>query len=108
MIYFKLLGGNKVDLNNERSSDKYANAVLQATYNLETSRTNFEKAVEIFREAERYWTTSLHKSFHIMKEAQIFTDLIIKKMDGIPLTSLQKELDEQSALKFGIVKKVSH
>ena len=38
-----------------------------------------------------------------MKEAQIFTDLIIKQMDGIPLTSLQKELDEQSALKFGTV-----
>ena len=103
MIYFRLLGGKNVDLNNERSSDKYANAVLQATYNLDISRTNFEKAVEIFREAERYWTTDLHKSFHVMKEAQIFTDLIIKQMDGIPLTSLQKELDEQSALKFGTV-----
>ena len=75
---------------------------------METSRTNFEKAVEIFREAERYWTTCLHKSFHVMKEAQIFTDLIIKKMDGIPLTSLQKELDEQSALKVGTVIKVIH
>ena len=108
MIYFKLLGGNKIDLNNERSSDKYAKAILQATYKLETSRANFEKAVEIFREAERYWTTCLHKSFHVMKEAQIFTDLIIKKMDGIPLTSLQKELDEQSALKLGTVIKVIH
>lgn len=106
MIYFKLLGGKSVDLNNERYSDKYANAILQATYNLENSRVYFEKAVEVFREAERYWTTNLNKSFHSMKEAQIFTDLIIKKMDGIPLTSLQKELDEQSALKFGIVTKV--
>ena len=108
MIYFKLLGGGKMDLNNERSSDKYANAILQATYNLESSRAYFEKAVEIFREAERYWVTSLNKSFHAMKDAQIFTDLIIKQMDGIPLISIQKELDEQMALKYGRVTKVIH
>ena len=108
MIYFKLLGGKTVDLNNERSSDKYAKAILQATYNLDISKSYFEKAVEIFREAERYWTVTLHKSLHVMKEAQIFTDLIIKKMDGIPLTTLQKELDEQSAIKFGVVKKIIH
>ena len=106
MIYFKLLGGKTVDLNNERSSDKYANAILQTTYNLDNSRKYFEKAVEIFREAERYWTTTLHKSSHVMKEAQIFTDLIIKMMDGIPLETLQRELDEQSAVKYGTVKKV--
>lgn len=106
MIYFKLLGGKTVDLNNERSSDKYANAILQTTYNLDNSRRYFEKAVEIFREAERYWTTTLHKSLHVMKEAQIFTDLIIKMMDGIPLETLQRELDEQSAVKYGTVKKV--
>ena len=108
MIYFKLLRGKTVDLNNERSSDKYAKAILQATYNLDISKSYFEKAVEIFREAERYWTVTLHKSLHVMKEAQIFTDLIIKKMDGIPLTTLQKELDEQSAIKFGVVKKIIH
>lgn len=106
MIYFKLLGGKSIDLNNERSSDKYAQTILQTTYNLEKAKIQFEKAVEIFREAERYWTVNLHKSLHVMKEAQIFTDLIIKKMDGIPLTALQKELDEQSALKNGIVTKI--
>ena len=68
------MGGKTVDLNNERSSDKYAKAILQATYNLDISKSYFEKAVEIFREAERYWTVT----------------------------------DEQSAIKFGVVKKIIH
>lgn len=106
LIYFRLLGGKSIDLKNERASDKYANAVLSGTYNLDCARENFNKAVEIFRDAERYWTQNLHKSLHVMKEAQIFTELIIKLMDAVPLTSLQRELDEQSATKEGVVTKV--
>lgn len=108
MIYFKLLGGKKIDLNNERSSDKYAQAVLSGTYNLDNARTHFQQAIEIFREAERYWTSTLHKSLHVMKEAQIFTELILKQMDNVPLISVQQELDEQSAIRYGVVKKVFH
>lgn len=79
MIYFRLIGGKKIDMNNERSSDKFALAVLNKTFNIESAKEYFEKAIEIFRNCEKYWTQNLHKSPHLMKEAQIFTDLIIKK-----------------------------
>lgn len=60
MIYFRLLGGKRIDLNNERMSDKLANNILQMTYKLDTAKLYFDKSVEIFREAERYWTQTLH------------------------------------------------
>ncbi len=41
-----------------------------------------------------------------MKEAQIFTDLIIKKMDGIPLEPIRQELQKLSSVREGVVKKV--
>lgn len=106
MIYFRLIGGKKIDMNNERSSDKFALAVLNKTFNIESAKEYFEKAIEIFRNCEKYWTQNLHKSPHLMKEAQIFTDLIIKKMDGIPLEPIRQELQKLSSVREGVVKKV--
>ncbi len=106
MIYFRLLGGKKVDMNNERTSDKYAECILKKTYKIDDAKDNFEKAIEIFRDCEKYWTQSLHKSTHLMKEAQIFTDLIIKKMDGITLEPLRQEIQKLSSVRHGVVKKI--
>lgn len=106
MIYFRLLGGKYVDLNNERAADKYANQVLKTTYNLDEAKTIFRKAVEIFRDAEKYWTETLQKSYHIMKESQFFTELIIKKMDSLPLDSLHNQIKDSSAIIYGTVTKI--
>lgn len=106
MIYFRLLGGKKIDMNNERTSDKYALSILKNTYNIEDAKANFEKAIEVFRDCEKYWTQNLHKSPHLMKEAQIFTELIVKKMDGIPLEPIRQELQKLSSVRQGIVKRI--
>ena len=106
MIYFRLLGGKQIDMNNERSADKYANKVLNCTYNLDTEKKTFEQCIEIFRDSERYWTQTLQKNLHSMKESQIFTELIIKKMDGIPLAPIKEEIEKQARVQFGLVKKV--
>ncbi len=106
MIYFRLLGGKKIDMNNERTADKYAEDILKSTYNLDSAKKYFNQAISIFRECEKYWVHTLRKSSHVMKEAQIFTDLIIKKMDNIPLDPLQKEIEKQTSLQFGTIKKV--
>lgn len=106
MIYFRLLGGKQIDMNNERSADKYAEKVLNCTYNLDSAKKTFEKCVEIFRDSEKYWTQTLQNNFHSMKESQIFTELIIKKMDGIPLAPIKAEIEKQAREQSGTVKKV--
>ena len=106
MIYFRLLGGKQIDMNNERSADKYADKVLKTTYNLEAAKKTFEQCIEIFRDSEKYWTQTLQKNLHSMKESQIFTELIIKKMDGIPLAPIKAEIEKQARVQDGRVKKV--
>ena len=106
MIYFRLLGGKQIDMNNERSADKYADKVLKTTYNLEAAKKTFEQCIEIFRDSEKYWTQTLQKNLHSMKESQIFTELIIKKMDGIPLAPIKAEIEKQARVQNGRVKKV--
>ena len=41
-----------------------------------------------------------------MKEAQIFTELIIKMMDGITLEPLKQELQKQTSVRQGVVKRI--
>lgn len=106
MIYFRLLGGKKIDMTNERAADKYAQEVLKGTYKIEDAKVNFEKAIEVFRNCEKYWTQNLHKSPHLMKEAQIFTELIIKMMDGITLEPLRQELQKLTSVRQGVVKRI--
>lgn len=106
MIYFRLLGGKKIDMTNERAADKYAQNILKGTYKIEDAKVNFEKAIEVFRNCEKYWTQNLHKSPHLMKEAQIFTELIIKMMDGITLEPLRQELQKLTSVRQGVVKRI--
>ena len=106
MIYFKLTGGSVPDLKKQKSSDEYANNVLNSLYDISKATVKFNEAIKIFNDCSTKWTSDLHRSKYAMKDVPEFTELIIKTIDKVPLNGLINKMRQQQEPKKGYVERV--
>ena len=108
MIYFKLVAGNCPSMSKENKVDTYAEKILKSLYNLDRPKSLFEEARKLFDECNIIWINELHKSKYAMKDIPEFTELLIDKLDNIPLGQLKQKLLKQEKRIHGIVTYVNY
>lgn len=95
-------------MSKEKKVDTYAEKILKSLYNLDRAKSLFEEARKLFDECNIIWINELHKSKYAMKDIPEFTELLIDKLDNIPLGQLKQKLLKQEKRIHGIVTYVNY
>jgi cold shock CspA family protein len=106
MIYFKLAAGELKNLQVSKQADEYANKILKYSFNDESALELFKESVKKFDECSDIWVKEYGKNKHAMKDTPLFTELLLKHLDHVPLDGIKSEINKQSQIMVGKVKNI--
>lgn len=87
MIFRELVGGIKININNENIVDEQSHLILSILKNTGETNKKFLESASLFEEAKQHWVNDLKKDQSGIKDVKDFTDLILARIRKISTVS---------------------